>query len=175
MSTRDKTEPHQINKETLVKAQAVYRELLTGPQSATLATINADGSPLVSYSPFAVDEEITFYIFISRLAKHTANLERNPQVSLMLITDEAATKQIFARPRLTFACKATMLARDTAAWEVAAAIYDARFSSFFKLIRGFSDFNMFQLTPTDGVLVAGFGQAFTLSGNKLDRWTLRRN
>ena len=163
-----------MDEATLAKAQAAYRELLTGQQSATLATVNSDGTPLASYTPFAVDSAMSFYIFISRLAEHTANLENNPQASLMLITDEAAAKQIFARPRLTFSCRAVKIERDSDAWEAAASLYDARFSSFFKLIRGFSDFNMFKLVPSEGVLVAGFGQAFTISGEKLETFTLRR-
>ncbi|MEM9777675.1 MAG: pyridoxamine 5'-phosphate oxidase family protein [Chloroflexota bacterium] len=161
-----------MDEEAQAKVRAAYRELLTGPQSANLATINAEGTPLASYTPFAVDADKNFYIFISSLAQHTANLERNPQASLMLITDEAATKQIFARQRVTFTCTARKLKQDSDGWQTAAKHYDGRFRSFFKMIRRLSDFSMFKLVPIDGVLVTGFGQAFKLSGDKLDQLTL---
>ncbi|MEM8857211.1 MAG: pyridoxamine 5'-phosphate oxidase family protein [Chloroflexota bacterium] len=174
MSTKDSVGSPRSDGETSAKVKATYQALLTSHQSATLATVSADGSPLASYTPFAVDADMTFYIFISGLAQHTANLEHNPLASLMLIADEAATKQIFARPRLTFDCQASKLARDSNAWQEAASLYEARFSNFFKLIRDLQDFSMYKLIPLEGVLVAGFGQAFTVSGDKLDQLTLRR-
>jgi heme iron utilization protein len=158
----------------LTEAQAVYQGLLMSRQSAVLGTINADGSPLVSYAPFAVDDAKTFYIYTSTLAHHTGNLTRTEQASLMLIADEADTAQIFARQRLTFSCRAEELARDSQPWQEAAARYEARFAEMFKLIRGFGDFKMFRLTPWDGTLVVGFGGAYTVHGAALDHLTLRR-
>lgn len=160
--------------DALAKAEAVYQALLTEQQSAILATTSADGSPLASYTPFAVDPDKNFYVYTSTLAHHTENLLRTGQASLMLIADEADTAQIFARQRLTFACHVEELAWDSQPWQDAAARYDARFTDMFKLIRGFTDFKMFKLTPHEGTLVVGFGAAYIVHGDALDQLTLRR-
>jgi putative heme iron utilization protein len=152
----------------LVKAQAVYDHLLNGCQSLMLATINQDRTPLASYTPFVVDQARRFYIFISSLAHHTANLQRRRQASLMLIEDERAAAQIFARRRLTFQCEASFIERGTDEWEMAGSLYQARFGEFFAMIKSFSDFQMCRLSPTEGWLVIGFGQAYAISGKNLD-------
>jgi len=168
------TQKHVNEADALAAAKEIYAALLTRQQSLMLATTNADGSPLASYAPFALDDDKTFYIFTSTLSPHTENLLRTGQASVMLITDEAETAQIFARQRLTFSCRAHLLERDTPYWQEAATLYEKRFAEMFKLIRGFSDFKMFKLVPQDGTLVVGFGAAYTVHGNALDQLTLRR-
>jgi predicted pyridoxine 5'-phosphate oxidase superfamily flavin-nucleotide-binding protein len=50
------------------------RALLQAQRVATLGTLNADGSPLVSMVPFALrTDEAGFVIHVSGLAAHTAN------------------------------------------------------------------------------------------------------
>jgi len=157
----------------LVKVQEVYDNLLNRCQSLMLATVNPDTTPLASYTPFVVDQSRQFYIFISSLAHHTANLQRSRQASLMLIEDEQAAAQIFARRRLTFQCEARFIERGTDEWEMASTLYQARFGEFFAMIKSFSDFQMCRLSPTKGWLVLGFGQAYTISGKNLDILTHR--
>jgi putative heme iron utilization protein len=65
--------------------------------------------------------------------------------------------------------------RDSATWQEAGSLYEARFGDFFSLIKTFSDFQMFKLSPRSGWLVIGFGQAYELSGDKLDILTHRGN
>ncbi len=161
------------NTEALEKANEVFQKLLTTQQSAMLATVNPDGSPLVSYAPFVTDTDKNIYVFTSALSYHTANLLRTGQVSVMLIADETATAQIFARSRLTFACTMEALPRDTDTWQTAAGLYEKRFANMFKLLRGLSDFSMFKLTPHSGTLVMGFGAAYSLHGDNLSELTLR--
>lgn len=108
-------------------ARQVYQQLLNQTESLILATTNADGSPLTSYAPFIVDEQRRFYIFTSQLAAHTANLQRAGQASVMLIEDEAAATQIFARQRVTFQCRASLIPRDSEEGEQVLTHYEARF------------------------------------------------
>lgn len=159
----------------LTNAYQVYEQLLTGQQSLILGTINEDGTPLTSYTPYIVDEPKQFYIFISQLAAHTANLQRNGQASLLLIEDESTAAQIFARKRLTFQCLVNSIARDTAEWSEMVDQFEARFGGIIKMLRSLSDFQLFRLMPTSGTLVVGFGQAYELSGERLDTLTHRRS
>jgi len=173
MQTQSESPANKTN--NLVKAQTVYQKLLSEQQSVILATVNADGSPLSSYAPFALDADKNFYIFVSTLSNHTVNLTRTSQASLMLITDESQSTQIFARQRLTFSCHVTPIARDSEAWDKASSLYEARFGNFFHLIQGFSDFGMVCLTPHQGWLVVGLGQAYEIGGDALDILIHRTN
>lgn len=148
----------------LTDAYRAYERLLTHQQSLVLATVNKDGSPLVSYAPYIVNEHKRFYIFISQLAAHTANLQHSGQASLMLIEDEATATQLFARQRLTFQCRATPVARHSLEWNLVMVQYRDRFGAIVELLESLPDFQLFQLTPTSGQLVLGFGQAYELSG-----------
>lgn len=154
-------------------AQAAFDKLLTEQQSLILATVNADGSPLASYTPFAIDADKNFYIFVSTLSQHTNNLQRTWQASLMLIADEATSALIFARLRVTLACQVRHIDRKSDLWQTAAALYEARFIDMFGLINGFRDFQMFCLTPENGSIVLGFGEAYEISGDQLSRFTQR--
>ncbi|NJK99100.1 MAG: HugZ family protein [Spirulinaceae cyanobacterium SM2_1_0] len=131
-------------------------------RSAILATATIDGQPTASYAPFWQDESGCFYIFVSGLSAHTGNLHANPQVSLMLIADEAASGQIFARPRLTWQCTAQLVPRDTVQWSAIATQFQDKFGEIITTLRQLPDFRIFALRPSTGQLVSGFGAAQSL-------------
>lgn len=156
-------------------ARRAYQALLNRSRSLILATINPDGSPLASYAPFIIDERRQFYVFISQLAAHTANLRRTEQASVMLIEDESTAAEIFARQRVTFQCQATLVSRNSPAGEAALAAYEARFGQMVGLLKSLPDFQLFKLQPQSGSLVLGFGQAYEVGGERFDDLTHRRS
>lgn len=131
----------------LADAYRAYEHLLSHQQSLMLATVNQDGSPLVSNAPYVVDEHKQFYILVSQLAAHTANLQHKGQASLMLIEDEAAAAQLFARQRLTFQCQATPITRPSLEWNNVIAQYCDRFGPMAELLESLPDFQLFKLNP----------------------------
>lgn len=155
-------------------AQRVYQELLDQTRSLILATTNPDGTPLASYAPFIVDKQRQFYIFTSQLAAHTVNLQRTGQASLMVVEDEAAAMQIFARKRVIFQCQASPIPRDSAAGKRALAEYEARFGKMVGLLKSLPDFQLFKLQPQSGSLVVGFGQAYELGGDRFEMIVTQR-
>ncbi|MEB3313462.1 MAG: pyridoxamine 5'-phosphate oxidase family protein [Cyanobacteriota bacterium] len=80
---------------------AAYQALPSQLKSLMLATVNPDGSPQASYAPYLMDADRQFYIFVSGLSAHTANLLRTGQASVLLIQDEGQSPQVFARQRLS--------------------------------------------------------------------------
>ena len=159
----------------LTDAQRAYQALLHQSRSLILATMNPDGSPLASYAPFIVDVRRQFYIFISQLAAHTGNLRRTGRASIMLIEDEQAAAQIFARRRVTFQCQASLVPRDNDEGAAVLAEYEARFGQMVGLLTSLPDFELFRLEPQSGSLVLGFGQAYEISGERFDELTQRRS
>ncbi|AJR08957.1 heme utilization protein HutZ [Photobacterium gaetbulicola] len=135
-------------------------------QTIQLATVDADGKPNVSYAPFALLDD-GYYVLISQIAKHARNLLENPRVSLMMIEDEAASKTIYARKRLTFEANVVVVERETKKWQVAVEQLKQRFGDIVDGLSGLEDFKMFRFEPTQGLFVKGFGQAFQVGGDDL--------
>ena len=155
----------------LEKAQAEYATFIDQFKSTIISTVNAQGVPNASYTPCIIDETKNIYIFVSGLSTHTKNLYENPLVSVLFIEDEAQTKQIFARRRLTFDCEANLLDRDTEQWTEIVDRFQARFGEIIAMLRSLPDFRIFQLTPKSGRFVLGFGAAYAVEGEQLNQLT----
>lgn len=148
--------------ESQVDHQAVEQlnSLLQTGKTLQLATLG-DNGPEASYSPFILSGGY-FYIFVSKLASHTLNLMRSPAVGVMLIEDEAVSRNLFARNRLALQCLACEVRRDVGEYDQIMALYRERHGATVDLLLTLPDFKLFRLTPEQGRLVLGFGRAFTL-------------
>ncbi|USD66794.1 heme utilization protein HutZ [Vibrio sp. SCSIO 43136] len=142
------------------------KEFRSECKTLQLATTDADGRPNVSYAPF-VQNENGYFVLISEIARHARNLQANPEVSIMMIEDEGESKQLFARKRLTFDTTATMVERNTELWVGVVAQMKDRFGEIIDGLSQLEDFKMFQLKPSKGLFVKGFGQAYQVSGDDL--------
>lgn len=99
---------HKMNETENLSLQ----ELLASQQTLLLSTASASGVPDLSYAPFVRDQTGCFYIFVSELAGHTANLLHNPKASVMFIRPESESRNLFARERAAFNCTVQELKRD---------------------------------------------------------------
>ncbi|ADZ82181.1 HugZ family pyridoxamine 5'-phosphate oxidase [Cellulosilyticum lentocellum] len=133
-------------------------EELYNQKTIMMSTTTKESVPAISYAPY-VKIENEFYIFISETAVHYHHLMNNPQIAIMLIEDEKDTKILFARTRMTLNCKAKKLETiNEAAWDLFKEQYGEQMMAPLKQM----DFDMFQLTPENGRIVKGFGQASTI-------------
>lgn len=137
-----------------------YQTFPAQHRSLILSTVDGKGNPEASYAPFTQNEAYRFYIFVSGLSSHTANLQQTGKASILLIEDEANSDQIFARRRLSYACQAEFLSRDEVYWSQIADSFQARFGPIIDMLRQLNDFQIVQLTPTAGRFVVGFGAAY---------------
>ena len=131
-----------------------------------LATVDEEGRPNVSYAPFVQNQE-GYFVLISDIARHARNLKENPQVSLMMIEDEESSKQLYARKRLTFDAKASVVERETELWTQVIGQMQERFGEIIDGLSQLQDFSLFNLKAENGLFVKGFGQAYQVSGDDL--------
>ena len=149
----------QLSEQTLAR-------LIRSTRIAALGTLH-DGGPNLAMVAYAFANDFSaFYIHVSRLGKHTTDMEADPRVSLLIAeTDDGrADPQTLARVSLRGV--AQMLARDEIAYGHVKKIYLTRFPAaeqFFSL----GDFNIWKITPKGGRFVAGFGRAFNLVSEAL--------
>jgi len=147
-----------------VRANAL-QGLLASQQTLLLATASIINEPDLSYAPFVRDQAGCFYVFISELAAHTANLFANPNASVMFIRPEAESRNLFARERAVFNCKAREISRNEEIYTSQLTALQDQFGEVVSLLRSLSDFHLFVLSPESGRYVAGFGLAYTINVN----------
>jgi len=144
--------------------------LIESLQSAQLATLNNLGQADISYTPFLYLKERdtrSFYIFISDLAKHTANIKHTRKLSAMFIQDEANATNVFARERLILECNTVLIERDEDAWTKVLSAFESKHGNTVGILKTLPDFHLFQLTAIAGSFIQGFGKAYKLSGENL--------
>jgi putative heme iron utilization protein len=140
------------------------KELIARTQSIILATVDADGTPNSSYAPF-VEIDNKFYILVSFMAKHTKNLSEGRKTSMMFIEDESATKQIYARERLTIEATTTQIERDSETWNQVVGLLKETHGKVVDVISEMKDFILIALNPVKGAYVNGFGSAYFVDEN----------
>ncbi|MDN5627564.1 MAG: pyridoxamine 5'-phosphate oxidase family protein, partial [Weeksellaceae bacterium] len=140
------------------------KELIDRTKSVILATVDAEGNPNSSYAPF-VEIDNRFYILVSFMARHTKNLAEGRKTSVMLIEDESATKQIYARERLTIEAIPSQIARDTDEWKTIASKLKERYGKIVDILDEMTDFIMIALNPVKGAYVNSFGSAYFVNEN----------
>jgi len=111
-----------------------------------------------SYAPY-VEHDGCYYILISGLASHTANLKKSGMASILFM-DNCDNVHAFAQKRLTCHCTATAVTREGDLFASLMALMEESFGKLITTLRGLNDFQLFQLSPIKGNFVAGFGQAF---------------
>lgn len=139
-------------------------ELVESTQSLILATVDADGNPVSSYAPFVLIDG-SFYIYVSFMAKHTKNLQDRKKASIMFIEDESASKQIYARTRLTINTDAILVEKETPLFSQALTALKDRHGKVVDILAEMTDFVLFELKPQRGAYVNGFGSAYFIDSN----------
>ena len=152
--------------DALHRARTGLRELEENLQSLMLATVDDRGRPGISCAPF-IRHGDAFYVFVSRLSPHTAQLLRATQVAAMLVEDESATAQMYARRRVSYLCQVQVIERQDELFARVLVLLEGRFGPVVATLRSLPDFILFRLTPVAGRFVAGFGQAYDLGGADL--------
>lgn len=138
-------------------------------QSVLLSTIDNDGNPHTGYTPFVFDNN-DIIIFVSQLSLHTRDLLANGKVSAMLIADEQASAQIFARTRLSYQCVAQVVSNTEASYVQLLGAMQERHGKMIDVLRELPDFVLFRLKPSAASFVMGFGQAYHLRGSAFDEF-----
>lgn len=160
MSQSESSNPQSLQQEALSFLEQ-FRTLL-------MATVSEDNRADCSYAPFWRDERGDLYIFVSELAQHTRNLLANPHASLLFIGNEADSKNLFARQRLTLEVHATRIPRKDPQWPDILNAMESHLGNTIALLKSLPDFHLIRFTVQQGNYVQGFAKAFALTGPELD-------
>ncbi len=114
-------------------------------------------------APF-VREKGVFFIYVSELGAHVRSILKSNPVLFSIIEDEASARNIWARIRLKFTANIKEIKRDSDDFQIIGNKIAERHGSVMHVIKEFSDFHLFSITPLNGILVTGFGSAFKVTG-----------
>jgi len=142
-------------------SEETLASLIRATRIAALGTLH-DGEPNLAMVAYAfADDFSAFYIHVSKLGKHTGDMENDPRLSLLIAETDDHRPDPQTLARLTLRGTAEILPRTEAGYAQVRSIYLQRFpeaGQFFDL----GDFNLWQIIPTGGRFVAGFGRAFNI-------------
>ena len=137
------------------------KTLVRTARHGTMATLDpTDGRPVATRVGLTSDSDGTPVILVSALSAHTPALRADPRCSLLI--GEPARGDPLAHPRITLACKARPIGKDTAEESRIAGRYLAHQPKA-QLYANLPDFSYFRLEIGAGSLNAGFGKAFALT------------
>lgn len=131
--------------------------LIKNNKTLVISSLDKDNNPRISYSPYVYMNN-KLYIYISKVAEHYNNILNNGNISVMIIEDEKDTKIAFARNRVSFIGKATIIEDNE---EIFEEFSKKQGESIMSMLRKM-DFNIFQIVIEKGRYVEGFGKAFDI-------------
>lgn len=162
-----------MSKEAKVKESAMkpmdparLAQLLRGQRWACLGTQDQD-QPYVSWVAFVAEADFSGLILhLSRLAKHTRNLEAEPRVSLALSEPDDGRSDPQTLARLTLQGRIAAVERHDEHYEALKALYLGRLPDA-EMMFQFDDFSLYRFVPESGRYVEGFASSHAINADKL--------
>ena len=140
--------------------------LLRGQRWACLGT-QADDKPYVSWVAFVAEADFSgLVLHLSRLAKHTRNLEVEPNVSLALSEADDGQGDPQQLARLTLEGVIEAVPPENPDYVRLKTLYLERLPDA-EMMFQFSDFSLFRFTPQSGRYVEGFASSHAINPEKL--------
>lgn len=137
-------------------------------QTTVLGTLDAKNHPFSSYAPYVYDDS-RFYVYISDIATHAKNIQKNPKVSLFFIEDESETSNMFARKRISLQCESRKIERGSERFESVLALFSDKFDTkMVETLKKMVDFNLYEFKTLYGEATFGFGKAYFIGGENMD-------
>jgi len=140
-------------------AVAYAKRLMREARTGALATLNEDGGPYASLVTVSTLPDNSPVMFLSNLAKHTANFKRDQRVSLLL--EERRPGDPLAIGRVS------LMGRIAVTEDPAAARRHAARHNTTKSFSKFPDFAWYRIEVESAHLVAGFGRIVGIEGKDL--------
>ena len=155
-----------MNKE-IIDIEKIKNTIISNNKSLIITVSNKINYPEIGYAPYIVLNSI-FYIFSSELSPHIKHLLYNKKGTFMIIEDECKAKNIWARVRIKFEAKITVVDRNKNNYNKICNQIQNFHGKTLNLIKQFSDFHLIKISPIKGSIITGFGNAFILHGISLE-------
>lgn len=138
-------------KSSLIEASSLLREARNG----TLSVLDHEtGGPYGSLINVAVDSAVQPILLISRLARHTQALLKDPRASVLVHDELPKAGDPLTQIRVTVTGQFEQTSDDDLKWRYLAH------HPYAEGYAGFADFSFWRMLPQKIYVVAGFGRIF---------------
>lgn len=138
----------------------------TGQGILSTHSLEVEGYPFGSITPYCLDQYFRPNILISYIAQHTKNIVENPKVSLTVIEENSKTNKQ-AKGRLTYIADAHLVTDDQNIKQ--------RYTSYFPESKDYfntHNFHFYRLEPVRIRYIGGFGKIFWLEQEQFQQQNL---
>lgn len=144
------------------------KDFIANIQTAIIGTLDKHNHPFSSYAPYIYDNN-RFYVYISDIATHAKNLQKNPKASLFFVEDESKTENLFARKRVSLQCDSQKIERGCEHFEAVLDLFSQKFDAkMVATLKKMTDFNLYEFKVNYGEATFGFGKAYFIGGENMD-------
>ena len=142
-------------------SERALARLIRKTRIAALGTIH-NGEPNLAMMAVAFEEDFSaLYIHVSKLGKHTGDMEKDPHVSLLITEADDGRSDPQTLARVSINGTAEIILRTDPHYPEIKRTYLACFPEAEQLF-SLGDFNLWRISPKGGRFVAGFGKAFNI-------------
>ena len=150
------------------QSEKVLAQVIRSTRIASLGTLRDEAPQVVMVPYYVVEDFSAFYLFVSRLAQHTMDMQKDKRVSLLICETDDNRSDPQTLARVTIRGAAELIENGAPGYTPLKKQYLARFpesENLFKL----TDFNFWRITPKGGRYVAGFAKAYNITAETLQK------
>lgn len=155
-----------------VQSEKLLAQMIRGTRVAALGTLR-DEAPLVSQVTYIVAQDFSaFYIFVSRLAQHTIDMQKDKRMCLLIAQTDDGRADPQTLARLTIRASAELMEIGEPGYTPVKQQYIERFPESAPLFK-LEDFTMWRIKPKGGRFVAGLSKAYNITPETLQKVSIR--
>lgn len=148
------------------QSEKLLAQIIRNTRVASLATLR-DESPRVSMVAYvAAGDFSVFHVFLSRLAQHTVDMQKDKNVSLLIAETDDGRADLQTLARVAIRGSAESIQNGEPGYTPLKELYLARFPDSEPLFK-LADFNFWRIKPKGGRFVAGFAKAYNITPDTL--------
>jgi heme iron utilization protein len=154
------------------QSETLLAHIIRTTRIAALATLR-DETPQTSMVAFAAADDFSaFHIFVSRLAQHTVDMQKDKRVSLLIAETDDGRPDPQTLARVSIRGAAESIQTGEPGYTPIKEQYLARFPEAEQLFN-LADFNFWRIKPKGGRYVAGLAKAYNITAETLIKVSAR--
>jgi hypothetical protein len=150
------------------QSETMLAHMLRNTRLAALATVR-DEEPRVARVAFVPAADFSlFYVHVSKLAQHTVDMMKDKRVSLLIAETDDGRADPQTLARVSIRASAELMQNGEPGYTPVKNKYIERFPESAPLFK-LEDFGIWRIKPKGGRYVAGFGKAYNLTPESLQK------
>lgn len=149
-------------------SEKLLAHIISNTRIAALGTIRDDAPRVSMVALIAAADFSAFYVHVSRLAQHTLDMQKNKNVSLLIAEPDDGRVDPQTLARISIRGSAIFMENGEPGYAPIKNQYIERFPESVPLFK-LADFGLWHIKPKGARFVAGFGKAYNLSPETLQR------